>query len=176
MTCFIFVGPPCSGKSTMAREASRRLKLPYISSGDIARKMADNDEEIGKSLADGRMAPEGRMRNEIKNEILKYQHGVFILDGFPRNNSQMTWLKNNFPLLEVNIVLVTAHINSLMIRMAKRAREDDNTMALDNRLRYYIANTQPLIDDTAIKIENDDGDMMSAISKTVQEIRSEIGC
>jgi len=43
-----FTGPEGSGKSTQARDMAKRLNLPYVSTGDMLREAAKNDDsELG---------------------------------------------------------------------------------------------------------------------------------
>lgn len=43
-----FIGPEGSGKSTQAKNLAKRLNLPYVSTGDMLREAAKNDEsELG---------------------------------------------------------------------------------------------------------------------------------
>ena len=44
--CIVLIGAPCSGESTIGKEVANRINARYISSGNIARKMAEMNNDI----------------------------------------------------------------------------------------------------------------------------------
>ena len=94
--CVVLVGGPCSGKSSTGKIAAEILDAVYISSGDIARNMAQDSDIIKNDLMLGRLAPEDNMRNAISNRLWYYfkrmDRDIVILDGFPRFGDQAKWL------------------------------------------------------------------------------------
>lgn len=146
--CIVLVGAPCSGKSTIGKAVADELcgSTAYISSGDIARKLADKHMNMKKNLEKGMLAPESLMRNAIKNEIFNkviiVNKDIFILDGFPRFGEQAEWLED---LLEhkfnIEYVLIETPENVLRERAKSRCRYDDNSF--ERRLKYYNEVTYP---------------------------------
>lgn len=150
----VLVGPPCSGKSAIGREIA--VMIPgacYISSGDIARRMAKNNMMDQNDLDNGKLAPECLMRRAIssalEHRLKKRDQDIVILDGFPRFGDQADWLRKLIPL-NVNIyyVLVYANLSTIIERSNARGRSDDKN--LEKRLKYYYNTTlkdlRPLID------------------------------
>ena len=70
--CVVLVGGPCSGKSSAGKIAAEILDAVYISSGDIARNMAQDSAIIKNDLMLGKLAPENNMRNAISNRLWYY--------------------------------------------------------------------------------------------------------
>lgn len=138
--CVILIGPPCSGKSTVGKQLASNIGYEYVSSGDIARKMAEEDGTID-SLNAGKMAPEDRMREEI-GDILNQGNNI-ILDGFPRFTEQYEWLVDRFSDRKFAFILVDAPTLLLFNRVIARGRADDT--AFTERLEYYIKNTVSMI-------------------------------
>lgn len=155
----IIFGKPCSGKSTISKEFATLYGYEYISSGDVARKMADDNPGVGALLAAGRMAPEVMMRTMIRNMIGKCVNNNknFILDGFPRFRYQEDYLYEMFPELAFIRVHISVDDNVARDRAKKRARMDDDIEAFETRLNYYHNNTEELISSCSITIYNDDG-------------------
>ena len=154
----IIFGKPCSGKSTIGKEFAKLYDYEYISSGDIARQMADENPEIGALLAVGRMAPEVMMRTMIKhriNQCINHDR-KFVLDGFPRFKYQDMYLDEMFPNLGIIRVLVDIPDDVARNRAMKRNRDDDG--AFETRLKYYHDNTEELTKTCAIIIDNDNDD------------------
>jgi adenylate kinase family enzyme len=138
--CIVLVGPPCSGKSAVGKEVASKIRATYISSGDIARKMAEYDTQIDNDLTAGKMAPEDIMRDCIFNEIMFHLSlpfkSVFILDGFPRFGDQAKWLQHHFgSMLDIKYVLFDVPLSTIIERSAHRSRNDDKS--LEQRLKYY---------------------------------------
>jgi adenylate kinase len=89
----IFLGPPGSGKGTVASRLSPKFNLPHISTGDLFRENIKNNTEVGikakEYINSGKLVPD-----EIVIEMLKQRISLpdckngFILDGFPRNLEQ----------------------------------------------------------------------------------------
>lgn len=145
--CIVLIGPPCSGKSTIGKRLAESIGYKYISSGDIARKIAKEDNTMD-NLNAGNMAPEDRMRNEI-NDIFCIG-GDIILDGFPRFVEQYEWIIEQFFDYKFTFILVDVPTLLLFNRVVDRGREDDKSFI--KRLEYYMNNTVPMIN----RINQDD--------------------
>jgi adenylate kinase len=93
----ILLGAPGSGKGTQARQLSKTLGLPHISTGDILRKAAEAGTPLGdlaKRLMDaGDLVPDDVMCGIVNERLARMdcQRG-FILDGFPRTIGQARFL------------------------------------------------------------------------------------
>ncbi|MDR4505294.1 MAG: adenylate kinase [Candidatus Scalindua sp.] len=90
---FVFLGPPGVGKGTQAENVGVQKNIPHISSGNLLREAIKDGSEIGfkaKNFIDrGLLVPDDLIVSIVISEIdsSKCRNG-FILDGFPRNNSQ----------------------------------------------------------------------------------------
>lgn len=142
--CIVLVGGPCSGKSSIGKLVADTLNIKYISSGDIARKMAQNNDIIKNNLNMGKLAPEYQMRKAISNKLYQYfmreNRDIVILDGFPRFGKQAEWLRNEISTtIDIKYVLFCASQDVLIERSNTRRRSDDNNIA--QRLEYYYNTT-----------------------------------
>lgn len=138
--CIVLIGPPCSGKSAVGKALADSISYRYVSSGDIARKMAEEDGTID-NLNAGNMAPEERIREEIDKVF--NAGGNIILDGFPRFTQQYEWLMEQFYDYKFTFVLIDVSISLLFSRMINRNRADD--VAFMERLNYYMNSTVPMV-------------------------------
>lgn len=150
----VLFGKPGSGKSTIGKAFAEMYDYEYISSGDLARKMAEINGDIASILAGGGMAPEVAMRSMIKYQInLCIVHGRnFVLDGFPRFDYQDIFLEEQFPDLALVRTLIDVDDNVAVERCMKRNRGDDG--AIQTRLDYYHNNTEKLTKMCLITIDN----------------------
>lgn len=144
MNGIILIGPPACGKSTIGKHIAESFNMVYVSSGDIARKMAKTCTETSESLKVGGMAEETQMRDNIYRTLydINVHNKVFVLDGFPRNEDQLIWLHQKFPALL--FYLIETPICTCRARAEIRNRNDDSIY--ENRLAYYREHTYPMID------------------------------
>ena len=89
----IFLGPPGSGKGTMAVRVGKEMNLAHISTGDIFRANIKEGTELGKKaksyMDQGQLVPD-----ELTLELImdRFQNpdceNGYVLDGFPRTIPQ----------------------------------------------------------------------------------------
>src|SRR3712207_928779 len=90
----VLLGPQGAGKGTQAQRISRETGAKHISTGDLVRAEIRSGSELGRTIKDyndrGDLVPD-----EIIVEMMKPYLGEadsWILDGFPRNESQASAL------------------------------------------------------------------------------------
>lgn len=88
----VLFGPPASGKGTQASFLHEALNVPHVSTGDLLRRVAKEDNSLGeqvRAVPTGFFASDELMIEILKEELKKpdYSNGV-VLDGFPRTVSQ----------------------------------------------------------------------------------------
>jgi adenylate kinase len=89
----VLLGPPGSGKGTLAKLLSSELNVPHISTGDILREEAELGTFLGEKvklfMEKGELVPDQIILEVMTERIRKpdYRKG-FLLDGFPRTMSQ----------------------------------------------------------------------------------------
>ncbi|GAA0247417.1 adenylate kinase [Saccharothrix mutabilis subsp. mutabilis] len=85
------VGAPGAGKSTVARHLAERLGCAEFLSGDVLRRTAEQDDEVGRDVAD-RLSRDETMPvplycRVVRREVGPADKGV-VFDGFPRTLEQ----------------------------------------------------------------------------------------
>lgn len=96
----VLMGLPGSGKGTQGAIISRELMIPHISTGDILRKMVQQDTPDSKLLAgymnEGKLVPADLVNKIVRRFILsdECKNGC-ILDGYPRNLQQAEYFIEN---------------------------------------------------------------------------------
>ncbi len=89
----ILIAPPSAGKGTYAKEIKNKYKIPHISTGELLRKVAKREDEIGEYVQETLSHGEF-VKDEIVYEILEKRlseedcKNGYILDGFPRKLEQ----------------------------------------------------------------------------------------
>ena len=94
----VLMGAPGAGKGTQARLIQERLKLPQISTGDILRARARQQdplaEEIRAVQAAGKLAPDDLVIRVVQERTAREDcKDGYVLDGFPRTLAQAVMLE-----------------------------------------------------------------------------------
>jgi len=155
---FIIFGPPGSGKGTQSAKIAEKYNLAHISTGDIFRKNIKEKTELGlkvKSIIDsGELVPDELLIDILKDAINSYS-GVrgFIFDGFPRTIRQADEFEELLKSKNQKVSLVLSLkvddeeiITRLMKRAEEQGRLDDTREVIENRLKVYHRQTEPLIE------------------------------
>jgi adenylate kinase len=115
----LFLGPPGSGKGTIADLVSEKLKYVTISTGDLFRKTKDQTDplsiEIQKIMNSGILISDeitNKLAEKAIKETIENDVGL-ILDGYPRTVNQAEYLKN---IINVDLVVSFIIDNSVLIK------------------------------------------------------------
>jgi adenylate kinase len=158
----IFLGPPGSGKGTQAARVSELFQVPHISTGDILRTHVAQQTDLGqkaKAFMDrGDLVPDGLILDMVLDRLHQpdAQKG-WILDGFPRNVAQATFIEqvvlqqkaenasDNANDKSLNTINLEVPDQVLIERLLARGRADDCEQTIRHRLQVYHEQTEPLI-------------------------------
>lgn len=89
----VLVGPPGAGKGTQAAFLAKNLSIPHISTGDLFRANISQGTDLGKQakayMDAGNLVPD-EVTIAMAEDRLEQADAAegFLLDGFPRNESQ----------------------------------------------------------------------------------------
>lgn len=176
----IIFGAQASGKGTQAEMLSQEYGLEYISSGNIFRQEIDGKTELGisaqKYINEGKLVPDDVTSKMIMRAIEKTRakKNGFILDGYPRNESQMKSLEDVVDITDVIVIDISDEeallriggrmvcvcgmsyhnifkppkIKNICDKCGRRllVRKDDKPKAIEKRLNVYHNETEPLFD------------------------------
>jgi adenylate kinase len=86
------LGPPGSGKGTVAHDLEKKKGWKHISTGDLLRAEVKKKTARGKALAGvmttGKLVPDKTVTEILKDYMEHHKLKKFILDGFPRTRKQ----------------------------------------------------------------------------------------
>jgi len=124
----VLMGAPGSGKGTQAQRLVKQFGIPQISTGDILRKHRKEGTELGKRadaiMAKGLLVDDATMLDIIRDRVAQPDaQGGFILDGFPRTQTQaesLTRLMNDLGTPLDAVVLFEVGDEELVRRISGR--------------------------------------------------------
>jgi adenylate kinase len=143
----VLLGPPGSGKGTVAPRLEERFGLEHLSTGQWFRKEVQTGSALGEQvreyIANGRLVPDrivlGLLEHWLTPDLM--QRG-YLLDGFPRTCAQAVALddfcdRNEFP---VEIVLFMDLPPDLIVERITGRRTCPTCGAA-----YHVRNLPPLV-------------------------------
>ena len=176
----LFLGPPGAGKGTQAALLSEANSYLHLSTGELLRKEIDLNTDLGIQVKDimhkGELVSNQLVLEIVKKNLDKNNKG-WILDGYPRNLSQVNSL--NDVLMNINqpleIVFYLDIPDEVLIeRLILRGRKDDNEETIKTRLNIYKKTTKPLIeyfrDLSLLEYINADNDLKTISSDIKQKM------
>ena len=132
----IILGPSGSGKGTQARLLCDKLKLAYISMGDLLRDAArtrkDIDEWINKK---GELVPDEITFSVLKEHLEKNKvYDNLLFDGYPRSIRQYNLLKSYLESkgVKLDMAIFLAISDEEAVRRLSARRIDVNTGEIYN--------------------------------------------
>ena len=170
----VLIGIQGAGKSTQGNLLSRKLKIPYLSTGHIFRELAKEKTKFGryvKEVMNAGYLIHGKKTLAVVAEYLKrpeYKDG-YIMDGFPRTLSQAEFFKDGADKVIYLKVSDEEALRRLSFRNGE-SREDETPKAIARRIKLFHRVTEPVLDyyrkkGTLIEIDGE---------KLIKEINKEI--
>ena len=110
-TIILFFGPPGSGKGTQSDALGQKLNLPVISPGELLRHEEEKRTKLGllvsKNLANGKLVSDSIIDKILSARLVRPDaRRGFILDGYPRNKSQLEWLKKKIKRMSYSLSII----------------------------------------------------------------------
>ncbi|WP_169580758.1 MULTISPECIES: adenylate kinase [Microbacterium] len=157
MTRLLIVGPQGSGKGTQGVRIAEAFGIPAVSTGDVFRAAVADGSDLGaqvKSVIEAGDLVSDELTSAVVRDRLSQADAEegFLLDGYPRNVSQVAhldeFLEGRGETLDAVIELSVPREESIA-RIALRAKEqgrtDDTEDVIANRLAIYERETAPIL-------------------------------
>lgn len=146
----IIIGIQGAGKSTQGNLLSKKLGIPYLSTGHIFRILAKEKTPLGRYVKEvmnaGYLIPDKKTLTIVSDYLKRpeYKKG-YILDGFPRTIGQAKAFENGIDKAIYLNVSDKEALWRLSFREAKD-REDETLSALRKRIELFHKFTEPVLD------------------------------
>lgn len=184
------IGPPGSGKNTLTEELIKKFNIKTFGAGDLLREEVKKDTEKGREIANiiniGNIVPSIITVNLIKNKLDEIgKENLFIIDGFPRNKSNIDAWKELFNGEEgrkANIIALIELVCSektcesrLISRGLTSGRKDDDLAVIKRRFVTYKNESEVVVSllEKDYLIINIDAEKSSedVLTETIQKIK-----
>lgn len=152
-TVILLLGPPGAGKTTQAKNLSRKYRIPAISMAEILKKAGGKvnfNRSLKVPLASGEM-----VNDEVANQLIhqgitqKDAQQGFLLDGYPQTPKQAEYLEAQLQergLPDPLVLLLEVPDAVALERMSTRGRPDDTPELSRRRLQQYRAEEKLVLD------------------------------
>ncbi len=146
----ILIGIQGAGKSTQGNMLSKKLNIPYLSTGHIFRELAKEHTELGRYIKEimnaGYLIPDEKTLTIVEEYLSKpeYKRG-YILDGFPRTIAQAEAFKNGIDKVIYLKVSDQEALKRLSFRNGGEVRADDTQDAIKRRIELFHSLTKPVL-------------------------------
>lgn len=153
----LIVGPQGSGKGTQGVRIAQAFGIPAISTGDVFRAAVADGSDLGrqvKSIIEAGDLVSDELTSAVVRDRLSQADAEagFLLDGYPRNVSQVAhldeFLEGRDESLDAVIELSVPRDESiarLSLRAQEQGRTDDTEEVIANRLAIYERETAPIL-------------------------------
>lgn len=131
----LFLGQQGSGKGTQARLLCEKYGFFYFESGAYLRRIAKNNEDLKKTLAQGKLVPDREMTSYLTAYLDKENlYDDIVFDGFPRTLAQYGFLKIwlSQKKVKLDLVFVLTISEKETIRRLSARRLDPKTGKIYN--------------------------------------------
>jgi adenylate kinase len=154
----LLLGPQGAGKGTQGRLIAAEHGIPHVATGDMLRAAMATGTELGRQVKPiydaGQLVPDDLMIALIRERLgAEDARAGFILDGFPRTMPQAEALEEMLREIGRGLDVVfefqladQVGRERMLRRAAEEGRTDDTPEAIDERLRLYHEETEPLIE------------------------------
>ncbi|NQV91249.1 adenylate kinase [Candidatus Woesearchaeota archaeon] len=167
----ILLGPPGSGKGTVAQMLAKDFDFAHVSAGELLREEIKKETTLGndikKTVESGNLVPDQLVSEIMKLHVANKEN--YIMDGFPRTVGQAKAIEK----LDIDMVIYLEVPDKIVVeRFSGRRtdpltgdvynvktnpapaeikdrlvqRKDDTPETVKDRLVVYHKQTQPLVD------------------------------
>ncbi|HIH10352.1 MAG TPA: adenylate kinase [Candidatus Diapherotrites archaeon] len=125
----VLLGPPGTGKGTIAKFIEVRFGTDHISTGDLLRQEVAEKTQAGKHIEpmmnSGQLVEDGLVLRILRKKLGSLKGKSFVLDGFPRNINQGKLLEKLLSdmCLELDLVLEIDSPQDIIVKRLSARRQ-----------------------------------------------------
>jgi len=130
LTIYVFIGPPGSGKGSLAGLCVEQLGWKQLSTGNLCRKHISKQTEIGKqidfAIKSGILVSDSLISTMVEHWLEKSENygKTIIFDGYPRTVSQVKslikWVESNPLDIDLKVIKLSVSDDIVIDRLSHR--------------------------------------------------------
>lgn len=150
------IGRPGSGKGTQLKFLKEKTGFSIVNTGELLRKKAEEDDVVGNKISEtlrkGGLIPTPVVFSlwmPLVIEFYNKKEKGLIFDGNPRKLYEARMLEELFLMLEIDspkVIYIKISEEEARLRLGKRGREDDREEDVEERLRWFKEEVEPVVD------------------------------
>lgn len=178
---FILLGPPGSGKGTLATKLAPALRVRAMSTGDVFRREKAEQTNFGKQvmahLADGTLVPDALTLAIVRRELTRPRYWFGAMeDGFPRTQEQATQfdaLLASWGASVETVVLLDVDDDDLIDRLSNRRTCTNRACGRTYNLKYGPPVKAGICDVCSAALAQRDDDVPHVVAARLRTYRVE---
>lgn len=143
----IMMGLAGSGKSMQGKLLADQKGYPWLSTGEFLRMLVTGSQR--QKMLSGELLDDEEIISQMQKIFgLINTEDEFVLDGFPRTLAQAEWLLSQIKFGQLKataVVHITIPLELAKSRLSSRGRQDDNDVAINDRLQTFQNTELPII-------------------------------
>lgn len=155
-TVIMILGGPGSGKGTVCAKLKENHNMIHLSTGELLREEVDKKgpeaNKIAEIQSSGKLVPSEILVKIVQKKLLDNPKGLFLLDGFPRNEENVkVWNKIIGSSADASVILFydcsdETMTSRLLERGQSSGRPDDNEETIKVRLSTFREQTMKVVE------------------------------
>lgn len=178
---FILLGPPGSGKGTLATKLAPALRVRAMSTGDVFRREKAEQTSFGKQvaahLANGTLVPDSLTLAVVRRELTRPRFWFGAMeDGFPRTEEQaiqFDLLLARWGVCVERVVLLDVDDDDLIVRLSNRRTCTNKACGRTYNLKYGPPVKAGICDVCSAAVAQRDDDTPEVVAARLRTYRVE---